>query len=118
VCHLLDVEAVFEEMMADVRRKQPAAHIWYSAYRNLCMARSHNRHDAEFGPMVLFAWGGIFVEILRDVAYRLVPASTGVTPYDDREVRGYQTAGGRVGKGGCRRGGYNTDIAGGSLAAC
>ncbi len=32
-------------------------------------------HDAEFGPMVMVGLGGIFVEVLRDVAFRICPIS-------------------------------------------
>ena len=45
--------------------------------------------DAEFGPMILFVLGGVFVEIVHDVAYRLVPASSHELRAMIREVRGY-----------------------------
>ena len=35
------------------------------------------RHDAQFGPVLMFGLGGIFVEVLQDVAFRLAPISVG-----------------------------------------
>ena len=45
--------------------------------------------DAQFGPVLMFGLGGIFVEILKDVSFRIVP----LTPRDAREmireIKGY-----------------------------
>jgi acetate---CoA ligase (ADP-forming) len=96
-----DVGAVFEEMMASVRSKQPEAHILGISIQELVHGQEvmiGGLHDAEFGPMVLFGLGGVFVEILRDVAYRLVPASTSEFHTMIREVRGYPLLAGARGK--------------------
>jgi acyl-CoA synthetase (NDP forming) len=45
--------------------------------------------DPQFGPLLMFGLGGIFVEILRDVAYRLAPASRAELEAMVREVKGY-----------------------------
>ena len=40
------------------------------------------RNDALYGPMILFGAGGILVELVKDVAFRLLP----VTPEDARAM--------------------------------
>lgn len=45
--------------------------------------------DQTFGPMVMFGIGGIFVEILEDVAFRIVPLSEADAHAMVREVKGF-----------------------------
>jgi len=45
--------------------------------------------DPTFGPMVMFGIGGIFVEILKDVAFRIVPLSERDARTMVREIRGF-----------------------------
>jgi acyl-CoA synthetase (NDP forming) len=51
-------------------------------------------HDSSFGPLVMFGIGGVQVELLKDVAFRVQP----LTDRDARElvrsVRGYPLLGG------------------------
>jgi acetyltransferase len=45
--------------------------------------------DPSFGPMVMFGLGGAFVEVLRDVVFRIAP----ITDFDAREmIRGIRSA--------------------------
>jgi acetyltransferase len=52
------------------------------------------KHDAQFGPQLMFGMGGLYVEILHDVAFRLAPISA-------EDARGMiaQTAAGRIMEG-------------------
>ncbi len=47
-------------------------------------------HDPQFGPVMMFGLGGIFVEVIEDVSFRILP----LTPKDAkemiREIKGYQ----------------------------
>lgn len=52
------------------------------------------KRDAQFGPQLMFGMGGLYVEILRDVAFRLAPISA-------EDARGMiaETAAGRIMQG-------------------
>jgi acyl-CoA synthetase (NDP forming) len=45
--------------------------------------------DPQFGPVVLFGLGGIFVEIVRDVSVRVAPVSRRQARDMMKEIRGY-----------------------------
>lgn len=46
--------------------------------------------DIQFGPLVMFGTGGIFVEIFRDVAFALAPVSAENALKLIKEVKGYR----------------------------
>ena len=46
--------------------------------------------DAQFGPVLMFGLGGIFVEVLKDVSFRIVPVTRRDAKEMIREIRGYQ----------------------------
>jgi acyl-CoA synthetase (NDP forming) len=47
--------------------------------------------DPTFGPVVMFGLGGIFVEVLNDVAFRVVPLRPKDARAMIREIRGFPT---------------------------
>jgi len=87
-----EVGTVFEEMLAAIRTKQPTAHILGVSVQELLHGQEviiGGLRDPEFGPMLMFGLGGIFVEILHDTSYRLVPATIDELHTMIREVKGY-----------------------------
>ncbi|NPA75866.1 MAG: CoA-binding protein [Euryarchaeota archaeon] len=47
-------------------------------------------YDKQFGPTVMFGLGGIFVEILKDVTFRIAPFSEDEAMDMIKEIRGYK----------------------------
>ena len=47
-------------------------------------------HDSQFGPVIMFGLGGIFVEVLKDVSFRVAPLATEDIEEMIREIKGYK----------------------------
>ena len=45
--------------------------------------------DAQFGPVLMFGLGGILVEVLKDVSFRIVPLTKRVAREMIKEIKGY-----------------------------
>ncbi len=71
-----EVRAAYEEMMADIARRLPAAAVQGVLVQKMVPGVETilgiNR-DPQFGPILMFGLGGIYVEVFRDVTFRLAP---------------------------------------------
>lgn len=83
----------FVEITSSVRRRAPAAWIggvslqeMVHGGRELILGMTRDR---QFGPLILFGLGGIHVEILGDVSYRVAPISEADAREMVREIRAY-----------------------------
>ncbi|QLG28815.1 acetate--CoA ligase family protein [Halorarum halophilum] len=85
-----DVADAYEDLVARARNYQPDARLLGVQVQELIdvdagvetIVGSHR--DPQFGPLVLFGLGGIFVEVLEDATFRLAP----VAAADAREMTG------------------------------
>ncbi len=83
----------YDEVMASVKRHQPHAHVEGVSVQK--MARPGVEviigmsKDPQFGPVLMFGLGGIFVEILKDVSFRIVPLIRRDARDMIREIKGY-----------------------------
>jgi acyl-CoA synthetase (NDP forming) len=81
-----EVAAAFDEIVAAARRAQPEASVLGVSVQK--MARPGVEvimgmtTDPQFGPVLMFGLGGVFVEVLKDVAFRIVP----LEPRDARQM--------------------------------
>jgi len=74
-----DVRDAFELMVYRAERYVPGARIWGCTVQEMTpqgleVLVGMNR-DPQFGPLVTFALGGIYVEILKDATFRIAPFS-------------------------------------------
>lgn len=73
------VKDAFELMMMRIHEKEPGARLqgvliqeMISEGREIIIGMTR---DPQFGPMLMFGLGGIYVEVLRDVSFQLAPIS-------------------------------------------
>ena len=88
-----EVGKAYDDIMASIKKQYPDASIQGVSVQQ--MARSGVEviigmsKDAQFGPVIMFGLGGILVEILKDVAFRIVPLEKRDAREIIREIKGY-----------------------------
>jgi len=88
-----DVVRAFVEITSSVRRMAPSAWIagvsiqeMVTGGRELIVGMSR---DPQFGPLLMFGLGGIYVEVLKDVSFRVAPVSRRDAEEMVREIRAW-----------------------------
>jgi acetyl-CoA synthetase (ADP-forming) len=56
------------------------------------------KRDQQFGPVLMFGLGGIFIEIIKDVAFRIAPINTEEAIEMIKETKGFEILNGARGK--------------------
>jgi acetate---CoA ligase (ADP-forming) subunit beta len=88
-----DVAKGFDEIMVSAKEKFPDANIHGVAVQG--MAKSGLEIiigmtlDAQFGPVLMFGLGGIFVEVLKDVSFGITPLTKRDAGEMIRSIKGY-----------------------------
>jgi acyl-CoA synthetase (NDP forming) len=87
------VGKAYDDIRQTIRQKYPRARLQGVAVQK--MARPGVEviigmsKDAQFGPVLMFGLGGILVEVLKDVSFRIVPLAKRDAAEMVREIRGY-----------------------------
>lgn len=72
-----EVESAFAAMMESVRKRMPKADIHGVLVQQMAGGGKEvilgMTRDPQFGPMLMFGLGGIYVEVLKDVSFRVAP---------------------------------------------
>lgn len=87
------VRIAFEEIMRKSRKSQPLAKI-YGITVDKMVPRGREMiigmsRDPQFGPMIMFGLGGIYVNFLKDVSFRLAPVNEREAQEMMEETRSY-----------------------------
>ncbi len=81
-----EVRSAFREIVENARKYDPNAEIKGVYVQNMAPWGTEviigSVKDPQFGPAVMFGLGGIFVEVMKDVTFRIAPVSEG----DAREM--------------------------------
>ncbi|HFQ91158.1 MAG TPA: CoA-binding protein [Desulfobulbus sp.] len=99
-----EVEDAFELMMLRIRKHAPDAkiegiYVEKMAERGLEVIIGMTR-DPQFGPMLMFGLGGIFVEVMKDVTFHLAPITADEAMQMLRSTRSWEMLEGRRGRKG------------------
>ena len=98
-----DVRDAFELMVYRAQRYLPQAHLWGCLVQEMVPAGGQEvlvgmNRDPQFGPLVTFGLGGIYVETLKDVTFRVAPISVQDAKLMLREIRAHAILDGVRGK--------------------
>jgi len=97
-----DLKAKFSEIMARVSKAAPSARIEGILVQQMAAPGIETivglKKDAQFGHAIMFGLGGIFVEVYKDVTFRVVPIDKNDALRMISEIKGYPILKGMRGK--------------------
>jgi acyl-CoA synthetase (NDP forming) len=87
------VGKAYDEIMSSVKKAYPEARIDGLSVQIMAPAGVEvivgMSKDAQFGPVLMFGLGGILVEVLKDVSFRIVPVTERDAREMIKEIKGY-----------------------------
>jgi len=87
------VSNAYSEIMVSMRQKYPKAAIQGVSVQPLARPGIEViigvSQDPQFGPVIMFGLGGVLVEVLKDVSFRIVPVTRRDAQEMIKEIKGY-----------------------------
>jgi len=87
------VGKAYRDMIAAVQEQMPGAKLEGISVQKMASPGIEliigMSKDAQFGPVIMFGLGGILVEVLKDVSFRVVPLNSRDASQMIREIKGY-----------------------------
>lgn len=88
-----EVRAAYRRVLENVKRNIPGARILGVLVQEMAPASTEvivgALKDPQFGPALMFGLGGVFVEVLKDVTFRIAPVSEDEAREMITEVKAY-----------------------------
>jgi acetyl coenzyme A synthetase (ADP forming)-like protein len=98
-----ELKTKFKDLMDRVREKKPDARIEGVLVQPMARSGVETiigiKRDPQFGPLIMFGIGGIYVEIFKDVSFRICPIRELSAEHMVSEIKGYKILQGFRGKG-------------------
>jgi acyl-CoA synthetase (NDP forming) len=96
--------AAYRQILKNARKHRPGARVKGVSVFQMVPAGTReviigSKQDPQFGPVLMFGLGGILVEVLRDVSFRVVPLERMDAREMIREIRGFRILEGVRGRG-------------------
>lgn len=97
-----EVKKAYDEILKKVKRRYPDAVIHGVSVQKMVRPGTEvivgTSKDPQFGPVIMFGLGGIFVELLKDVSFRVIPVEPRDAQEMIEEIKGYPLLQGFRGK--------------------
>jgi len=97
-----ELRIAYESIMAEARRRMPKARIYGMTVTEMVTGATETilgfSIDQSFGPVLMFGMGGIYVEVLKDVSFRVAPISRKEGQMMVKEIASYPILAGARGK--------------------
>ncbi len=97
-----DVKKAYDEILKRVKKQYPDAVIHGIGVQKMVRPGTEvivgSSKDPQFGPVIMFGLGGIFVELLKDVSFRIIPLERKDALEMIKEIKGYPLLQGYRGK--------------------
>lgn len=88
-----DVKNAYDEIMKNVKKHVPNAHIEGVVVQEFAPQGLEviigGLYDRSFGPTIMFGLGGVWVEILKDVTFRIAPIDEDEADDMIKRIKGY-----------------------------
>ncbi len=93
VKNVKEVRSAYRQIMNNVRKHNPSAKIVGILVQEMAPAGTEvivgSIKDPQFGPAIMFGLGGVFVEVLKDVTFRVAPVTEDEAVEMISEVKAY-----------------------------
>ena len=77
ICNEEQLKKGYNEILKSVNKSKPKANIWGIFVQQMAEKGKETiigmNRDPHFGPMLMFGMGGVYVEVLKDVTFRIAP---------------------------------------------
>ena len=97
-----EVKKAYDEILKKVGKQYPKAAVHGVSVQKMVRPGTEviigTSQDPQFGPVIMFGLGGIFVELLKDVSFRVIPVKRKDAQEMIEEIKGYPLLQGYRGK--------------------